>query len=225
MDCPLPILFSDEALLCLNKPSGMLVHRGWGRDDEVVVDWVWRLTAERPRPLHRLDRGASGVLAFARSAAVARQLQPAFHDGQVHKRYLALVRGPAPDWVRVDHPIPRRPTGPRVPAVTEVRRLGRFERYSWVEARPHTGRLHQVRRHLKHLSLPVIGDATYGKSEHNRLLRQRFGLARLALHCADLELPHPQTGASLVVRAPLPADLYEPLRRMGLGGLSGCEER
>jgi tRNA pseudouridine65 synthase len=156
------------------------------------------------------------VLAFARNGDVARRLQPAFHDGRVDKRYVALVRGLAAERVLVDHPIPNKPKGPRVPAVTEIRRLGVFERYSLVEARPHTGRLHQVRRHLKHLSLPVIGDANYGKSEHNRLLRERFGLARLALHCLELRFDHPDSGELLAIRAPLPADLAGPLEQMGL---------
>ncbi|MBW2526485.1 MAG: pseudouridylate synthase [Deltaproteobacteria bacterium] len=196
----------------------MLVHRGWGREDVVVVDLVREITGRPAHPLHRLDRGASGVLAFACTPAIARQLQPAFHDGRAHKRYLALVRGHAPEHLLVDHPIPNKPRGPRVDAVTEIRLLGVFERYSLVEARPRTGRLHQIRRHLKHLSLPVIGDANYGKSEHNRLLRERFGLNRLALHCLELELEHPRTGAALTVRAPLPPDLAEPLERMGLSG-------
>lgn len=209
-------LYVDEQLLVVSKPSGLLVHRGWGRDPVVMVDLVRERLGGTVYPLHRLDRGASGVLVFARSAEVARLLQPQFHDGDVHKRYLALVRGPAPESCVVDHPIPRTPDGPRVPALTEVRCLGRFERYSLVEARPHTGRLHQVRRHLKHLSLPVIGDTTYGKSEHNRLLAERFGLERLALHAWELTLTHPKTGERLCIRAELPPDLAEPLGRMGL---------
>jgi tRNA pseudouridine65 synthase len=214
-------VYEDADLLCVNKPSGMLVHRGWGQAEVVLVDLVRELTGRPAHPLHRLDRGASGVLVFARTADVARRLQPAFHDGRIDKRYLALVRGLAPDRVVVDHPIPNKPKGPRVPAVTEIRRLGVFERYSLVEARPHTGRLHQVRRHLKHLSLPVIGDANYGKSEHNRLLRERFGLARLALHCLELRFEHPESSEPLCVRAPAPPDLAEPLEQMGLSCREG----
>jgi tRNA pseudouridine65 synthase len=137
-------------------------------------------------------------------------------EGSVNKRYLALVRGPAPEHMVVDHPIPRRPGGPRVPAVTEIRLLGRFERYSLVEACPRTGRLHQIRRHLKHLSLPIIGDTKYGKSEHNHLLAERFELRRMALHAIEMELDHPLTGERLHLAAPLPEDLARPLRAMGL---------
>ena len=143
-------------------------------------------------------------------------MQPWFHDGRVSKIYLALVRGVAPQSCVVDHPIPNKPGGPRVDAVTELRRIATVERYSIVEARPRSGRLHQVRRHLKHLSLPVIGDTTYGKSEHNRLLAERFGLERLALHAWELSLDHPRTAERLTIRADLPPDLAEPVRRMSL---------
>lgn len=208
-------LFRDEHLLIVDKPSGMLVHRGWARDEVVAVDRIRRIWPGRAYPLHRLDRGTSGVLAFARTAEVARRLQPSFHEGRVRKRYVALVRGTAPEACVVDHRIPQKPKGPRVPAVTELRRLAVVGRYCLVEAWPRTGRLHQVRRHLKHLSLPVIGDSNYGKGEHNRRLRQQYGLARLALHAAELAFEHPESGAQLCVSAPLPDDLAEPLRRMG----------
>lgn len=169
-------------------------------------------------PVHRLDRGTSGVLLFALSPEVARRLQEAFAAGQVEKRYLALVRGVAPESGEIDHPLRREdsPAAAKVPAVTEFRRLGTWERYSLVEARPRTGRLHQVRRHFKHLSLPLIGDVRYGKGEHNRHFRERFGLHRLALHALSLTLPHPATGKPLAVAAPVPEDLAGPLRAMGL---------
>ena len=84
-----------------------------------------------------------------------------------------------------------------MPAVTEFRRLAVFERYALVEARPRTGRRHQIRRHFKHLSHPLIGDVRYGKGEHNRLFRERFGLHRLALHALELAFDHPETGEPL----------------------------
>ncbi|MDP9120657.1 MAG: pseudouridine synthase, partial [Acidobacteriota bacterium] len=121
----------------------------------------------------------------------------------------------------IDHPIPRRPDGPRVAAVTEFRRLATFERYSLVEALPRTGRLHQIRRHFKHLSHPLIGDVRYGKGEHNRLFRSRFGLHRLALHALELAFEHPVERVPLRLVAPLPEDLAGPLRAMGLPVPSG----
>jgi tRNA pseudouridine65 synthase len=178
--------------------------------------------------VHRLDRGASGVLVLARSSPAARALHEQFEDGGADKRYLALVRGEPPDTAVIDHPIPRREGGPRVPALTEVTRLAvvtlvlvdaaerpRPQRFALVEARPKSGRLHQVRRHLKHLGHPLIGDANYGRGELNRWCSEHHGLGRLALHAVALSIDHPVTGERLRFEARLPDDLREPLRRMG----------
>jgi tRNA pseudouridine65 synthase len=116
----------------------------------------------------------------------------------------------------IDHPIPRAPGEDRVPARTEVWRREIFGRYALVEARLHTGRLHQIRRHLKHISCPLIGDVRYGKGEHNRIFRTEHALHRLALHCTRLVVAHPD-GAELAVEAPLPADLA--------AALASCRQR
>lgn len=211
------ILYQDDDLVAVMKPSGMLVHRGWGNDRVVLMtavrdrlgQWVW--------PVHRLDRGASGVVLLARSREVAALLGDAFAAGAVDKRYLALVRGIPPQEGVIDHPIPRTEGGPRVAAVTAYRRVGEFGRYGLVVAFPRTGRMHQVRRHLKHIACPIIGDVRYGKGEHNRLFRERYGLQRLALHCLGLTFRHPRSGAMVRVDAEPPPDLAEPLVRIGLG--------
>jgi tRNA pseudouridine65 synthase len=221
----LDILYRDGALLAVNKPSGLLVHRGWGKADAVLVDLVRdALGGGTAHPAHRLDRGTSGVVLFALDAEAARILGAAFESGAVEKRYLALVRGEAPEAAVVDHPIPRDEDGPRVPAVTEIRRLAvafaEPRTLSLVAARPRTGRLHQVRRHLKHLGHPIIGDANYGKGALNREIALRYGLHRLALHAASIALPHPRSGERIEIAAPLPRDLAEPLRAMGFSAES-----
>jgi tRNA pseudouridine65 synthase len=132
------------------------------------------------------------------------------------KRYLALTRGHPPEQGLIDHPIPRAPGEERVPAQTEFARIGTFERYALVVALPKTGRLHQIRRHLKHLSCPLIGDVRYGKGEHNRLFRERYALDRLALHAAALRFVHPWTGQRLTVRAPLCSRFAECLALLSL---------
>lgn len=208
------ILHRDDDLVIVNKPSGLLVHRGWDNDDVVMMTLVRDALGMYIYPIHRLDRGASGALVFALSAEAARSLCAAFERGQVEKRYLALVRGIPPEHGVIDHPIPRKPGGERVPAVTEVRRLAVYGRYSLVEAVPRTGRLHQIRRHLKHIACPLIGDVNYGKGEHNRLFRERYGLTRLALHAASLTVPHPSDGRPIRADAPMPADLAEPIARL-----------
>lgn len=202
--------------MVVDKPAGLLVHRGWGRDPVVAMTLLRDRLGRSVFPVHRLDRGTSGALLFALSPEVARLLQGAFEAGRVDKRYLALVRGVPPEASTVDHPIPRRPGGPRVPAVTELRLLAAGERFSLVLARPRTGRLHQVRRHLKHLSHPIVGDVEYGKGEVNRLFRARFGLHRLGLHALELGLDHPLDGSPLRVVAPVPEDLAGALAALGL---------
>lgn len=214
---PVPVLYRDSALVIVNKPPGMIVHRGWAQDTVTALAAVRAMVGQWVYPVHRLDRGTSGVLVFALSPEIASRLGDAFMSQHVEKRYLALVRGLAPEEVLIDHPIAKEPGKPKLAAVTRVTRLESYpvtdeltqvsRRYSWVEAVPLTGRPHQVRRHLKHINHPIIGDVRYGKGEHNRLFRRRFCLERMALHAASLCLPHPIDATPLLVTAPLPADL------------------
>ena len=210
------ILYADDHIAIVDKPSGLLVHRGGFASEEVVAMTLARDALGRyVYPVHRLDRGTSGVLAFALDAATARTLHEGFEAGLVNKRYLALVRGVPPASFEIDSPVRRGEDGPRVPAFTAFRTLASIDRYALVEARPKTGRLHQIRRHLKHASHPILGDVNYGKGEHNRLFRERHGLARLALHAASLTFTHPVSGATVSTSAPLPRDLGEPLVSAG----------
>lgn len=215
---PLALLYRDEHLVVVDKPSGMLVHRGWGDDECVALTLARDAVGAYVFPVHRLDRGTSGALVFALSAPVAATLHGAFEGGGVDKRYLALVRGRPPEQGLVDHPIPRREDGPRVEARTSFRRIATspVERCSLVEARPETGRLHQVRRHLKHAGHPVLGDANYGKGALNRHYRDAFGLGRLALHAASIAFAHPISGAALRIEAPVPPELERVLAALGL---------
>ncbi|MEO1368952.1 MAG: pseudouridine synthase [Acidobacteriota bacterium] len=211
------VLHRDPHLLAVAKPSGLVVHRGWARDDVVLMDLARNLAGRRVHALHRLDRGTSGAVLFAFEPDVVAHFQAQLHDGGAAKRYLALVRGRPPASGTVDHPVPKtRKSKERRPAVTDFRSLAVAGRYALVEARPRTGRLHQIRRHLKHRSWPILGDVHYGKSEHNRLLREHYGLARLALHAFEIHVDHPTSGERLTIRAPLPRDLADPLRRLGL---------
>ncbi len=215
-----PVLYRDEHLLAIDKPAGLAVHRGWAPERDVVVTRVADAFGVRPHPVHRLDRATSGVLLLALSPEAARRLGEAFAERAVDKRYLALVRGvPAAAGV-LDHPVPSDEdrASPRVPAVTAWTVREPFGRYTLVEARPLTGRLHQIRRHFKHLSCPLVGDVKYGKGVHNRFFRERFGLHRLFLHAAALGLRHPMTGEALLIEAPLPAELAATLAALRAAG-------
>lgn len=213
---PLEILYRDEELVAVDKPSGMAVHRGWARDGVPALQVLRDQIGRHVYPVHRLDRGTSGVLLFALSSEAARGVQRQLEAHEVEKRYLALCRGNDPALVRVEHPLAKEDGGEPRPAVTDFKLLGRFERYGLYEARPLTGRRHQIRRHLKHASHPIIGDTTYGKGEHNRIFRARFGFDRLALHASEMRLRHPCSGEPLRVYAPLPPELARLLGGLGL---------
>lgn len=215
---PIELLFVDAHVVVANKPSGLLVHRGWDRDDDVAMFRVRDAIDALVYPVHRLDRGTSGALVFARSSQDAAALAGSFEARTVEKKYLALVRGRmVADEGIIDYAIPKSEDGERVPAVTRFEVLARseVERCSLVQAMPETGRLHQIRRHLRHLTHPLIGDVAYGSGAINRHYREIYGLHRLALHASSIRFPHPVTGVMLRVDAPLPEDFRLVLERLG----------
>jgi tRNA pseudouridine65 synthase len=216
------LLYVDAHVVVANKPSGLLVHRGFDRDDDVAMFRVRDAVGEHVHPLHRLDRGTSGALLFARSREAAAVLSRAFEEGRIEKRYLALVRGTPPDAGTIDYAIPKDEDGPRVPAVTRFRRIARstVDRCSLVLAMPETGRLHQIRRHLRHINHPLVGDVKHGSGEINRHYRAAYALHRLALHASSLAFQHPVTGARVEVSAPVPPDLGSALALLGLPGVA-----
>ncbi|TNF32221.1 MAG: pseudouridylate synthase [Deltaproteobacteria bacterium] len=210
------ILHRDEALVVIAKPSGLAVHKGWAKADHYAMTATRDALGQWVYPVHRLDQATSGALLFALSPELAEALAAQFRAHTIEKRYLALVRGVPPEALLIDRPLARDKGAELLPARTSVRRLWIFERrYSLVEARPESGRQHQIRRHLKGATHPLIGDVRYGKGDHNRLFRDRFGLHRLALHAARLSFDHPVSGERLTVAAPVPEDLAGPLRAMG----------
>ncbi|MBM4355028.1 MAG: pseudouridylate synthase [Deltaproteobacteria bacterium] len=216
----LPILHEDPWLVAVDKPSGLAVHRGWAHDDVVLTDLLEeRYGRDGVHLLGRLDRGTSGVLLVARNGGDVESFREALRAGEGERCYVALVRGVPPDSGLVDYPIPNEPGGPRVEALTSFRLLASRptepRTVSLVAAFPQTGRLHQVRRHLRHITHPLIGDANYGRPDLNRALRAAYGLARLALHCPQVRFRHPFSGELLELAAPLPDDLAGPLAKMG----------
>ncbi len=214
----LELLFVDADVVIVNKPSGLLVHRGWANDDDVAMFRVRDMLGAHVYPVHRLDRGTSGALCFARTREAAATLSESFESRQVDKRYLALVRGEPAASGTIDHPLPKSVGGPRVPAVTRYELVARstVDRCSLVLAIPETGRGHQVRRHLRHLGHPLVGDVNYGRGEINRRYRAEYGLHRLALHAHSIAFAHPVTQAPVAVTAPMPDDLGLPLARLAL---------
>lgn len=218
MSPPIQLLYVDDDVVVANKPSGLLVHRGWDNDDDVALFRVRDAIGQQVHAIHRLDRGTSGVLVFARTKEAAATLSRAFETQMVHKVYLALVRGVPESEGTIDHPIPNREGGERVNAITSYRLLARstVDRCSLVMAQPQTGRLHQVRRHLKHIHHPIVGDVNYGSGEINRHYRAAYNLHRLCLHAWQIEFTHPTSHARIRLTAPMPDDMAAPLSKLGL---------
>lgn len=150
------LIYRDDDIIVVSKPSGMVIHRGWADDEVTVADVVRDQFVHAPVfAMHRLDRGTSGLVIFALSADAARETQKLFEEAEISKVYLALVRGPMLEGCVLDYPVPGKPDGPRVSAITAFKPLSHSGRWTLVEARPQTGRMHQIRRHLKHLSHPI----------------------------------------------------------------------
>jgi len=243
-DCasqPPAVLFQDDWLVAVNKPAGLLVHRS--AIDRAETRFAMQLVRDqigrRVYPVHRLDRPTSGILLFALDAASARRLSDQFSSASIAKTYLAVVRGYTDTAGLIDYALCEqhdRMTDALADqhkaaqaAVTSYRRLATVElpcavgryasaRYSLLELKPRTGRKHQIRRHLKHIFHPVIGDTTHGDGRHNRLFRDRFDCHRLLLAATRLELAHPQHGRRLVIDAPLQADFRRLLGKLGWQG-------
>lgn len=212
---------TDE-LAFVDKPAGMLVHcSAWaGPRERALVDDVDELLGPGWHPLHRLDRQTSGVIAFAREGYVPRW-QAALANAD--KRYWALVRGHVLEPVEINHPF-RDDDAPASEEPKAARSLVRpllrsaVERCSLVEVRLFSGRRHQARRHLKHISHPVIGDANHGKGPLNRAYRATWGIARMALHARSLALPTSDAEgdgrAWHTAVARLPGELRAPCERL-----------
>lgn len=232
----LPVLYRDDWLIAVHKPSGLLVHRTDidRHETRFAVQIVRDQIGRRVYPVHRLDKGTSGVLLFALDPDSGREVGQQFERQRVSKKYLAVVRGHPPESGVIDHALVRRPDdyedargdGEAQEAVTRYRRLAACElphqvdryptsRYALLELVPETGRRHQLRRHLKHIAHPIIGDATYGKGRHNRLFQTLFGCRRMLLANLELHIEHPASGERLRLAAPPAEDFSAVLAQLG----------
>lgn len=237
-ETPLPILYRDEHIVVIDKPSGLLVHRSEidRHETRFAIQILRDQIGQRVWAAHRLDRGTSGVLLFGLSPEIASQLGRQFEAGTVHKRYCAVVRGHPPSSGEIDHPLTRQRDAREFrgehssmeaqPALTRYRKLAEIElpvavdrypcsRYALRELEPLTGRRHQLRRHLKHIAHPIIGDATHGKGNHNRFFAEQLGCRRLLLACTELGFQHPLSRQAMLIKAPLSGEFAALLQGFG----------
>lgn len=207
----LDIIYEDEAIAVVDKPSGVIVHPAPGHETGALSDALVRRfpgmvrvgSAERPGVVHRLDIETSGVMVFAKTQGAYLDLRRQFESHRtVGKTYLAVVHGsPRPKSGTIDEPVGRE----RQSAVTHWETLGRHDGISLVEFKIDTGRMHQIRIHAASLGCPIVGDRLYGSAEKDRRMRRRP--SRLLLHAVELSFLHPVTHRRVTFAAPPPDDI------------------
>jgi 23S rRNA pseudouridine955/2504/2580 synthase len=219
------VVYEDDGLLVINKPAGLAVHGGsgvaWG-----VIEALRVLRPEAPflELVHRLDRDTSGLLMIAKKRSLLRELHGHLREGQMEKVYVALLAGRLKGAVhKVNAPLKKHTlaSGERIvrvsregkEAMTEFRVIERIGNTSLVEARPFTGRTHQIRVHAQYLGHPLVGDEKYGNDEFNKLMREH-GSARLFLHARDLRIRMPGMTRALELHCPLEPDLERVLEKL-----------
>ena len=227
------IIYQDSDLVAVNKPSGIKVHRGPfdRRRESFVLQLVRDQVGRHLYPVHRLDKPTSGILVFALSPGAARSLAKSFARRMVQKTYLGVVRGYIAEVGEVDYPLRGSDDGetmgkePRS-ALTRYLRLDTVElpvavgpyatcRYSLVKVMPATGRMHQIRRHMRHLRHPIVNDRQYGDNKHNRFFTEELRCRRMLLAATEIRFPHPGTRETTCLSAPLDSDFKVILDRMG----------
>ena len=225
-DYELEIIYQDEYLVVINKPSGLLVHKSMIDKHEIyfamkilseqIGQWVY--------PVHRLDKPTSGVLLFALDSHTAKLMSEQFSSHTIEKTYIAVARGYVDKAGIINHALSikldkisdkdMREDKEAQEALTAFKCLaqvelnaavGRYDktRYSLVELKPKTGRKHQLRRHMKHINHHLLGDTKYGRGEHNKFIRERYEMNRLLLHAISLKIRHPYSQELLMFEARL----------------------
>jgi len=220
----LEILYQDEHIVAVHKPAGLLVHRT--KEDAYETEFALQILSAQLsqiiNPVHRLDKPTSGVLLFARSKKATQAMQALFAQGLIYKHYQALVRGFILQPQTINYPVGMDSQSPKKEALTDIIPEQYFEintcvdsyptsRYTLINAIPKTGRQHQIRKHLRHIKHPIVGDVNYGSSAHNRFFRTHFNLHRLFLACTQICFEHPFLGQEIKIKAELAQELKQVL--------------
>jgi len=226
------IVYQDKHLIAINKPAGLLVHRSALDKHETTfaVQSLRDIVGKFVYPIHRLDKPTSGILLFGLNPEITASMAELFQTREIQKTYIAMVRGFTSESGTIDYPLrkiidhygkPAYKSDEEQETVTEFRRLSTLElpvkidrypssRYSLVELSPKTGRRHQLRRHMKHLSHPIIGDPKYGKSKHNNFFKENYSAPRLMLAATMLTFKHPITNTDITIKA-TPTDSFKDI--------------
>ena len=223
----LEILYQDEQLVAINKPHGLAVHRSQyvGEADAYALQELRNQLEQYVYPCHRIDRKTGGVLLFALRKVGDSLMQQQFAANQVKKKYLAIVRGYTEDFGIINYPLTN-DKGKTQEAITEYKTINKVEldipfgkfktsRYSLVEVRPQTGRMHQIRKHFAHIDHPIIGDRPHGCNKQNRLFKEYFNMTTMLLHASDISFTHPVTEKEIIITANLQSEFSRMMILMG----------
>lgn len=215
-DIPIEIIYEDKDIIVVNKPKGMVVHPANGNPDGTLVNAIMAICKDslsgiggeiRPGIVHRLDKDTSGLLIVAKNDKAHVNMSEQIKNHEVKKTYIALVRGIVKEnEATIDMPIGRSASDRKKMAVvkngrnavTHIKVLKRYDKYTLLEINIETGRTHQIRVHLSHIGYPVIGDYIYSNGKNE------FGIVGQCLHAKCLEFKHPVTGKEMKLEAPLP---------------------
>ncbi|GAB3337144.1 tRNA pseudouridine(65) synthase TruC [Marivirga atlantica] len=219
----LDIIYQDEQLVAINKPHGLLVHRSKiaAEADVFALQLLRDQLGQKVYPVHRIDRKTSGILLFALSEEMDKSMKQLFAEKQVGKTYLAIVRGFTEDKGTIDYAL-RKENGQLQEAVTHYRTLQRTEiavpfgkhntsRYSLLEVKPETGRMHQIRKHMAHINHPIIGDRPHGCNKQNKLFKEKWQMDKMMLHAKELNFTHPTSNKAVNIKADISSEFERTL--------------
>ena len=210
---PLEIIYQDKYLVAINKPHDLLVHQSpiARNAEEFAIQILRDQINKKVYPVHRLDRKTSGVLLFALDKETNKAMTEQFTNKTTDKKYWAIVRGFAPEEMTIDYAL-YRDDGVLQDAITDIKTIDTSEidlpsgkhttsRYSLIEATPHTGRMHQIRKHMAHILHPIIGDRPHGCNKQNKLWLEKFNMKTMLLHAHSLTFTHPHTKECVILKA------------------------
>jgi len=217
----LDIIFEDQFIICVNKPNNMVVHHAYHSrnvaDETSLLQLIQAEKGIKVYPIHRLDRKTSGIILLAKETIHVSKFQELFTNNEIEKTYYGVVRGFSPESKTIDSPVKGRDASIHKDALTYLKTLEQIvleipvkpydsSRYSLVELKPKTGRMHQLRVHTSKISHPLIGDIKYGDKNQDLMFEENFGWKNIFLHAGHLKFKHPFSEEVLILKANFPKD-------------------
>ncbi len=225
----LTVLFEDDYIICVSKPNNVVVHHAYHSrnvsEEESLLQLLFNQFGAKFYPIHRLDRKTSGIILLAKETKHVSKFQELFTtNNEIQKTYYGIVRGHSPEQKIIDSPVKGRDSDVYKEAETHLTTVATVvvdipvkpydsSRYSLIEMKPTTGRLHQLRIHTNKISHPLIGDPKYGDKNHNTMFIDNFNCENLFLHAYSIEFTHPFSKEKLVIKASFPNDWNTVFKR------------